>query len=153
MKTDFVLPMEYRPLDGKGKMLPVYYLATGEHLGIKFYVLNLNGTHPCAYVRIPKGKTLHGLGYNEAGEYLLNVHGGLTYAEDNLHCVTNDDESWFLGWDYGHCWDYAGYFMRDKSSYVESHMKKWTTEEIVNECEYVCEVVHSLWKANGEVND
>lgn len=112
-----------------------------------------DGTHPCVYVRIPKGRTLHGLGYDEAGEYLLSVHGGLTYAEGNLSDVTNDDESWFLGLDYGHCWDYAGYFMRDKNSYVESHMKKRTTEEIVNECKEVCEAVHALWKANGEVND
>jgi hypothetical protein len=152
MKTDFILPMEYRPLDGEGKQLPDYYLATGEHLGIKFYVLNLKGIHPCAYLRVPKGKTLHGLGYDEASEYLPGVHGGLTYAENNLAYVTNDDESWFLGWDYGHCWDYAGYFMRDENSYVESHMKKWTTNEIVNECKDVCESVHNLWKANGEVD-
>jgi hypothetical protein len=56
----------------------------GEYKGYKFYILNL-GTHPTAYIAIPKGHKLYGQDY----DYIYNicdidVNGGLTYSSHNL---------------------------------------------------------------------
>ena len=55
---------------------------------------------------------------------------GLTYSEDYLTGIK--ENSWFIGWDYGHFGDYMGYQVKlpvDFSMYD----KKWTTEEIFEE--------------------
>lgn len=100
--------------------------------GYNFYILNL-GTHPTAYVEIPKESELFGKGYDDIDLY---VHGGLTYAEDFLYTSedTKLDDSWFIGWDYAHAGDYFGYY--EKYDYLETfrESKKWTTEEIIKEC-------------------
>lgn len=91
-----------------------------------FFILNL-GTHPTAYIEIPKGHKLYGIDY---GEIDLNVHGGLTYSDNELMGV--ESSNWFIGWDYAHYGDYLGYEAK-----FELHIegKKWTTLEIIKDCE------------------
>ena len=134
MKIEIKLPMIYHANDSKDNEFPHQILAVGEHSGVKFYVCSINGMHPTAYLRIPKGMPLHGIDYEEADK-LIDVHGGFTYSRNSLYGVENDDESWFLGWDYGHCGDFAGYYLRDGSF---SYYRKWTTEEIISECASAC---------------
>lgn len=104
-----------------------------------FYILNL-GTHPTAYVEIPKNNKLYGIEYHDID---INVHGGLTYSGDHL-CIAKDNvlQGWFIGWDYAHCYDYAGYYNEDE--FLAKQTKKWTTKEIIEECKYVinqlCEI-------------
>lgn len=99
----------------------------------KYYILNL-GTHPTAYVEIPKGHKLYYKNYNDIDNIL--VHGGLTYSDDHL-CIAKDNalQGWFIGWDYAHCYDYEGYY--DEDDFLNENTKKWTTEEIINECHLV----------------
>lgn len=101
-------------------------LFEGKYKNYQFYILNL-GTHPTAYVEIPKRNKLYGKSYHYID---IDVHGGLTYSEDYLKGIK--ENSWFIGWDYGHFGDYMGYQVKlpvDFSMYD----KKWTTEEIFEE--------------------
>ena len=128
--------------------LQYHILATGEHRGVKFYVCNINGSHPTAYIRIPKNKPLWSVDYFECDEY-IKVHCGFTYARDNLAGVENNDRSWFIGWDYGHHGDYIGYYAHNPKDYLATHSKKWTTDEIIAECKLACEEVAKLWEAEN----
>ena len=93
------------------------------------------GTHPTAYIRIPKGHKYYEVFYDEID---LSVHGGLTYSEDYLNISENQKvDGYFIGWDYGHCGDYAGYEMAMPEEY-RTDGKKWTTEEILKEVREAC---------------
>lgn len=99
-----------------------------------FYILNL-GTHPTAYVEIPKNHKFYGMGYDEINNII--VHGGLTYIDDHL-CIAKDNvlQGWFIGWDYAHSNDYCGY-EEDMPESIRTYDKKWTTNEIIEECKNV----------------
>lgn len=106
--------------------------------GYDFYVVNL-GTHPTAYVRVPKGHKYYMKDYNDID---IDVHGGLTYSSEHL-MVTNI-EGWFIGWDYAHAGDYIGY---DKELQFAINVdKKWTTAEIIADC---VNVIEQLMEANN----
>ena len=81
---------------------PPERIAEGEYKGFNYYVLSL-GTHPCAYVDVTNTK-LHGEDYDDID---IECHYGLTYAEERL--TTVEKKGWFIGWDYAHYGDYAGY--------------------------------------------
>lgn len=109
-------------------------LATGYCLGLLYYILNL-GTHPTAYIKIPKDHKYYKKEYDEID---VNVHGGLTYSANDLYISENEKiEGWFIGWDYAHYGDYVGY---EKIMPIEirTNDKKWTTEEIFEEVKEAC---------------
>ena len=106
-------------------------IAEGEYKGFAYYVLSL-GTHPCAYIDV-SGTKLHGIDYSAID---IECHGGLTYSRSGLSTV--DKKGWYIGWDYAHFNDFAGYYL----DYPDGGFgKKWTTEEIVSECK---EVINQL---------
>lgn len=99
-------------------------LCEDTYKGYQFYILNL-GTHPTAYIEIPRTSKLYGKGYNEIYDMGIDidVHGGLTYSDDHLQTIKQ--KTWFIGWDYAHTGDYYC------SPYARLlNDKKWTTEEI-----------------------
>ena len=112
--------------------------------GYNFYIFNL-GTHPTAYIEIPKDNKLYGKRYNEIYDmgYDIDVHGGLTYSDNELIGIKSND--WFIGWDYAHCDDYAGYYM-DMPIEFQIGGKKWTTVEIIKECE---SAINQIINING----
>ncbi len=55
------------------------------------------------YVGLPKGHPLFGKGYSECGRY-IDVHGGLTYADESLPWWKPDGK-WWLGFDCAHAGD------------------------------------------------
>lgn len=113
----------------------VELLDKGTCCGFNCYILNL-GTHPTAYVEIPKKHKYYQKNYNEIGD-AIDVHGGLTYSENNLYIGENQEiEGWFIGWDYAHYNDYMGYF--DSNMISLNNLKKWSTEEIREEVYEVC---------------
>lgn len=116
-------------------------LHCNEYKNYKYYILNL-GTHPTAYVAIPKGHKLWELDYNDIYDmdYDINVNGGLTYSSHELMCI--DSEDWFIGWDYAHCCDYMGYY--EDGEFLAEGTKKWTTEEIIKECEIAIEQIINI---------
>lgn len=119
-------------------------IADGEYKGFKYYVLNL-GTHPCSYVDVTETK-LCGCHYDSIN---IDCHYGLTYSEPTL--ATVDKEGWFVGWDYAHYDDYAGYEVKFPLN-LRSNGKKWTTEEMVSECKAVIDQILNILKegANSE---
>lgn len=118
-------------------------LDSGKCMGYNYYILNL-GTHPTAYVEIPKNHKFYMSIYDNID---IDVHGGLTYSEDYLvfdkEKITN---SWFIGWDYAHYGDFMGYELNYPNEF-RTGGKKWTTEEIQEEVYSVCK---QLNKANDK---
>lgn len=105
-------------------------LCEGKYMGYQFYIMNL-GTHPTAYIEIPLTNKLFGKTCDEIYEMGvdIDVHGGLTYSRN--HLFGGEKYKWFIGWDYAHAGDYAGYSEKYPSlSRLSIHEKKWTTEEI-----------------------
>lgn len=113
----------------------IILLDSGNYLGYDYYILNL-GTHPTAYVDIPKEHKYYKKQYDKID---INVHGGVTYSNNTLTIGNNDVKNgWFIGWDYAHYGDYYGYYNCSKTnSFKELH--KWTTEEIYEDVKKVCE--------------
>jgi hypothetical protein len=81
-------------------------LCDGRYNGIRFWIMNIRGSHPCGYIEVPKDHPYYNLTYQE-GAY-LPVHGGVTFSEDHLNDVVED--TWILGWDYGHFGDKTLHF-------------------------------------------
>lgn len=115
-----------------GKERRTELLCKDKYKNYNYYVLNL-GTHPTAYIEIPKEDKLYGKSYD--GIYRIgcdiDVNGGLTYSDNELMGIKS--ENWFIGWDYAHCNDYCGY-EEDMPENIRTYGKKWTTEEIIEEC-------------------
>ena len=105
-------------------------LLDGYFKNYRFIILNL-GTHPTAYIEIPYNSRLFNKEYTEIyrNGLDLDVHGGLTYSAKSL---LQNENSWFIGWDYAHCEDYMGYEIKMPTN-LQTNGKKWTTEEIFNE--------------------
>lgn len=115
-----------------GKERRTELLCKDKYKNYNYYVLNL-GTHPTAYIEIPKENKLYRKSYNEIYKIGcdIDVNGGLTYSDNELMGVKS--ENWFIGWDYAHCGDYCGYEEYMPES-IRTYGKKWTTEEIIEEC-------------------
>ena len=111
------------------RLNPPERIAEGEYKGFTYYVLNL-GTHPCAYVDVTD-TTLHGKDYSDID---IECHCGLTYGSE--HLATIEKKGWFIGWDYAHYCDFAGYELAFSNA-LRTHGKMWTTKEIVDECKAV----------------
>jgi len=138
--------MEIKPMIYQ-KDRKIELLHKDNYKGYNYYILNL-GTHPTAYVEIPKGHLLHGMDYNEIYDkgYGIDVHGGLTYSDNELMMIPS--ENWFIEWDYAHCYDYAGYYDAIKDSVLIEGTKRWTTEEIIKECKSAIDQIISIEKEN-----
>lgn len=115
------------------RLSPPEMLADGEYKGFHFYVLNL-GTHPCAYVDVTE-TDLNGKDYSDID---ISCHGGLTYSREYLNTV--DKKGWFIGWDYAHYCDFAGYELEMLIG-IRTNGKRWTTAEIVEECKQVIDQI------------
>lgn len=119
-------------------------LDTGKCCGYTYYILNL-GTHPTAYIEIPKEHKYYEKDYWAID---LPVHYGLTYGSNSLN-ISKDKKikGWFLGWDYAHCDDYCGY-EEGIPQYLRTNGKRWTTEEIQQE---VFEACKELERVTNEI--
>ena len=111
-------------------------LHSGEYKGYKFCILNL-GTHPTAYVEC---KIENCNGYDDERLDTIKVHGGFTYFDDGFW----DKENKYLGWDYAHCMDYAGYEVMFPECMRSAGAKKWTTTEIYEEVKNVVDQLIAL---------
>lgn len=121
----------------KDEIMQVLY--DNQYKGYKYYIISY-GLYPCAYIEIPKGHKLYGAeNYHEINVF---VHGGLTYSKSYLYAI-GKEKSWFIGWDYCHAGDYAGFYEDAPFNTFKSieHDKKWTTEEINQECKLCIEQI------------
>lgn len=126
MIKTFIKPMIYN----KNRSESAEKIAGGTYKNFDYYVLNLK-THPTAYIDV-SDSPLNGVFYDDID---ISCHGGLTYSEEVLKTV--DKKGWFIGWDYAHYGDYTGFGC---PTYEEQY-KKWTTEEIVEECKLVIDQI------------
>ena len=142
MKIFKKMEMVYRRLE-RNQGGPGFVIAEGEHEGFKFFVKNICGMHPTAYVVVPKGHPLY-CWEPKIGELdKIDVHGGVTFTATNLAGAEIEKDMWVIGWDYGHAGDYAGYFEGDERESVKE-LHKWTTDEIIAECERVCNTLKEM---------
>lgn len=134
-KKDFV----YRMPEKHETKPEGFVIASGEHEGFKFFIKDINGKHPTAYVCVPKGHPLYRCeqDYNNPIYDCLDVWGGVTYADDVLLGAEIPKDSWVIGWDYAHAGDFCGSYL-DRSDEWYEGLRKHTTDEIINECERVC---------------
>ena len=115
-------------------------LDTGYCLGLLYYIMNL-GTHPTAYIKIPKDYDID--------ETKIEVNGGITYSKNELWISNNKKlKGKFIGWDYAHFEDYSGY-EELLPEWTRIGGKKWTTEEIFLEVKEAC---YQIQKMNKEEN-
>ena len=89
-------------------------LAASEYKNHKYTVINY-GTHPCCYVEIPDNIDVDD----------IRCHGGVTFEGP---VPVGDDKYPCIGWDYAHLDDYASFNPKGR---------KYTTEELVNDCKSV----------------
>lgn len=75
--------------------------------GLALMVVRSNSTGAlCGYVGLPPGHPQHG-----KGDVSVEVHGGLTYADECAGHICHvpepgePDDIWWLGFDCGHCFD------------------------------------------------
>ena len=133
---ELMLNLEYKQMKYQpGREVEI--LCEGKYKDYQFYILNL-GTHPTAYIEISRENILFGKDYNEID---IEVHGGLTYAEDHLQNIKNN--TWFIDWDYAHYNDYAGYEIMFPKG-LRTGGKKWATEEIFDDVVSVIEQIESM---------
>lgn len=100
-------------------------LDSGEIDGYHYWIISY-GTHPCAYVEIPKGHPYYGISSEDAYDLSIDCHCGITYGDFGLgyngDCISQD--KFLLGWDYNHFCDY-------NAAIPNIDGKKWKTEEIL----------------------
>lgn len=105
-------------------------LYDGWYRDYRFLVVSY-GTHPCGYVELKEGQKYYGCEVYD--DIDVDVHGGFTWA-GKLSFI----DGWFIGWDYAHYEDFCGYDDDRGDS------KKWTTQEIMDECKYVIDQLIEL---------
>lgn len=147
------LPMEYKRLDQ-----PELLTFGTRYWGYDFIIINM-GTHPTAYVRIPKNHPFFGLHYDEVNKNIVcpdcgKIHESevFTFSDSSTnfaHRVKDGElipEGWWLGWDYAHLGDWQGYLTDEEN--IEKDNRKYSTEEIVRDC---IDVIRFLRKAKYEI--
>jgi hypothetical protein len=102
-------------------------LHNGEYKDYKFYIMNL-GTHPTAYIEC---KLENCNSHDDERLDKISVHGGFTYL--GRAYWNESDKTIYLGWDYAHYMDYAGYEIKFPAHLRSYENKKWTTAEIFEE--------------------
>lgn len=116
-----------------------------EHLGMPC-ILNRNAHGAwCGYVAVAPGHPYHGKGYDDPD---VEVHGGLTYANDICHMSKEGepDNVWWFGFDCNHCYDYCPSADKAKDPKVREAYKtgpmaafgdRWNQEEVYRDINFV----------------
>lgn len=124
-------------------------LKAGNCNGFNYYIMSL-GTHPTAYVEIPKNHIHYKQNFDEFVD--IDVHGGITYSSDCLNIGNITLHGWFIGWDYAHFDDYYG-FDELYSREFRTGGKKWTVSEIHAHVVEVCKQLKELNNKKDEIKE
>ena len=112
-----------------------------EYNGMPCRVIRMSGTgHRCGYVGVDVHHPLYYRDYNEANE-VVDVHGGLTFANQILSGEELPDIFWF-GFDCAHLNDlpeqkYANPLFVNSADYDNTNNHVWTLEDVIEEVEYL----------------
>ena len=129
--------MAIKEMEYKLQFTKAEVLARDSHKGYEYAIISY-GVHPCAYVAISEGQP-----YFRASSYEdvdLSMHGGCTFVDRGFDGIFDYDKK-VIGWDYAHCGDFSGTYLKC-NSFRDS--KKWTTQEIMEECENVIEQLYVI---------
>ena len=113
-------------------------LAEGSYKGYEYFVVSY-GVHPCAYIALREGQPFYKAGLCEDVD--VNCHGGCTFVEWGYKNLFNETYK-VIGWDYGHYNDFSGIYKR--GTFLRESTKKWTTQEMIQECEHVIDQLYFL---------
>lgn len=111
-----------------------------------WYITSMKGAHPCAYVAVEKNNKLFRMDLENLLEEI--VHGGITFNDNYLENVSQDNTKWLFGWDYAHRGDYTTlptptnpFFSLQTTDWGSRDGKKYSKEEIMEDiiafCEYI----------------
>jgi len=116
----------------------LYYEVFDDGYGIM--VKNIQGSHPCGYVRLPDEIAVKVMEadpkYCEESIWIdADIHGGITFSG-----FMGDFAGYFIRWDYAHYGDYTwtGY---DHLFGNRQDEKRWTTDEVIEEAKLVVEAL------------
>lgn len=77
-----------------------------KYQGYDYVILNIHGSHPCCYVKLPFEHKLAKIALENYDELEINCHGGITYAEKFLRLSGHINEE---GTDWVNCTrDFSG---------------------------------------------
>jgi hypothetical protein len=79
---------------------PELVISEGEHLGFEWVTIRNTMGFRCGYVKVEKYHPWYGLYYVDA-----EVHGGITFAEEDVPCGKGTDDGYWIGFDCGHSCD------------------------------------------------
>ena len=131
--------MNFKPMEYKAKG-SFEVLADDNYKGYRFFIISY-GTHPCAYVALPKTSKFYGKYYEDRifDDLNIHVHGGLTYSGMGLKGLL-EEKAYLIGWDYAHYRDFTGYAFSNPF-FLAGDEKKWSTEEIFEEVKDVIDEI------------
>ena len=112
-------------------------LAEGSYKGYEYFVVSY-GIHPCAYIALREGQPFYKVRLCEDVD--VSCHGGCTFVGWGYKNLFNETYK-VIGWDYGHCDDFSGLY---KKIVDTKGLKKWTTREMIQECEHVIDQLYFL---------
>lgn len=112
-------------------------LAEGYYKGYEYFVVSY-GVHPCAYIALREGQPFYKAGLCEDVD--VNCHGGCSFVEWGYKNLFDSNYK-VIGWDYGHYDDFSGLY---SNSVLNRLTKKWTTQEMIQECEHVIDQLYFL---------
>lgn len=116
--------------------------------GLVAIVLATPMGHRCGYVGVPEGHALHGKHYDDLD---IDVHGGLTYSDNNMGPVNND--AWWFGFDCAHFDDKKDVtIMSDEyraiyKSMLDLELENDGVVRTLEFCEHECEKLAAQLKA------
>ena len=145
-KTDFFKAFIYIIIAVSVATIGFSYLEDRSLADSFYWAIITLGTHPCAYVGIPRDDPSYEEDYDDIGKPYFDCNGGITFSGHNRHChfTMFNLDIWWIGWDYAHAGDYLHY---PEHFGIKSSGKKWTLEEIEEE---VMKVIEQLKKIRDE---
>lgn len=103
-----------------------------KHEGLNCIISRNNLFAWCGYVGVPESHKLYKLGYDHEDVIALEIHGGITYAQDcrGLICHQDDEILWWFGFDCVHAMDLiplmSSFCLGPRGIYRD---QKWVMEE------------------------
>lgn len=102
--------------------------------GTAVAILNIRGSHPCAYIQFKGIEELRSYDdlelYDEETDEYGGVHGGFTFLGT---LINNGLNGVWIGWDYAHCYDWIQSMKPSEDLLNHYNEKKWTTQEVLDE--------------------
>ena len=107
---------------GNNNSRKIYPIDVDTYNGYTYAILNIHGSHPCCYVKLPSKHRLAKIALEDYNELEINCHG-------KWIDILSDYSGVWIGWDYAHCDDYMydPYFDREPMEWEH----KYTYEELV----------------------